>query len=271
MTWTGQLPETTLRPLSSDEMREFRGTLEDTPANSEALAALASGHARAFVAGNAQAPRAGIIDNCWDQNEPMAIGTDAESIWSLLSRYSGWTCVGGLTRPTAEALAAIIRRQLGLEPRFKAAILFDLKRPAIPHESRLVRLLDPRDASLVERAPAEMLGLYRGGSELLDRAVVAAGVRDGEIVGWMSSGEWTPRHAGVGGHVLEPWRNQGVGSAAAFLVAQAAQRAGRTPTWSTGEDNPRSQHVAQKLGFEECGRDWYVILPALWGSGGYRP
>lgn len=271
MTWTGKLPETTLTPLSRAELDEFRATLEDVPLNSEALAALASGRSRTFIAGNPHAPRAAVIDNCWDQNEPTAIGTDAESIWSLLSRYSGWTCVGGLQRPTAEALAEIFRRELGLEPSFKAAVLFVLKRPVIPHESKLVRLLDARDTAMVDRAPPEMLGMYRGGAELLARAKVAAGICDGEIVGWMTSGEWSPRHAGVGGHVLEAWRNQGIGSAAACLVAQAAQHAGRAPTWSTGEDNPRSQHVARKLGFEECGRDWYVILPALWGTGGYNP
>ncbi|HEV2230761.1 MAG TPA: GNAT family N-acetyltransferase [Thermoplasmata archaeon] len=271
MTWTGKPPETTLAPISGADLDEFRGTLEDTPANSEALAALASGHSRTFLLGDPQAPGAALIDNCWDQDEPTAIGTDAESIWTLLSQYSGWTCVGGLQRPTAEALAEIFRRELGLEPSFKAAVLFVLKRPAIPHESKLVRLLDVHDTEMVDRAPPEMLGLYRGGAELLARAKVAAGVSDGGIVGWMTSGEWSLRHAGVGGHVLEPWRNRGIGSSAAFLVAQAAQREGRAPTWSTGEDNPRSQHVARKLGFEECGRDWYVVLPALWKSGGYHP
>ncbi|HEV2166606.1 MAG TPA: GNAT family N-acetyltransferase [Thermoplasmata archaeon] len=113
--------------------------------------------------------------------------------------------------------------------------------------------------------------MYSGGAELLAGAHVAAGIVGGQIVGWMTSGAWTPRHAGVGGHVLEPWRNQGIGSAAACLVAQEAQQAGRAPTWSTGEDNPRSQHVARKLGFEECGRDWYVVIPEYWKAGGFRP
>lgn len=271
MTWMGGLPQTTLVPLTGPSVEEFRGTIEDVPMNSELLGALNCGGSRVFVAGEPGSYRAALIDNCWDQNEPTAAGTDAEAIWSLLTQYSGWTCVGGLDRSTAEDLSTVFRRELGTEPAFKAAVFFSLNRPGIPHTSPLVRLLGPQDAEMVDRAPPDVLGPFGSGAELLASAKVAAGVVDGKIVGWMISGGWSARHAGVGGHVLEPWRNRGIGSAAAYLVAREAQLAGRTPTWSTGEDNPRSQHVAQKLGFEECGRDWYVVIPAFWKSGGFTP
>ena len=271
MTWTGVLPQTSLRPLTGPDLEEFRRTIEDTPLNAELLGSLNSGRSRVFVSGGRGSGRVALVDNGWDQDEPTAVGTDAEGIWNLLRQYSGWTCVGGLQRPVAEQLAEIFRRELGVEPAFKAGVLFVLNRPAIPHTSPHVRSLTARDVGLIDEAPPGILGPYRQGADLLAQARVAAGVVDGRIVGWMVSGGWTPRYAGIGGHVVETWRNQGIGSAAAFLLAWEAQQEGRAPVWSTGEDNARSQHVARKLGFEEIGRDWYVVIPGLWKAGGFAP
>jgi GNAT superfamily N-acetyltransferase len=271
MTWTRALPRTTLPPLTGSGLEEFRRMIDDVPLHAELLGSLMSGRSRVFVDGDPGSCQAALVDNRWDPNEPTAFGEDAEGIWCLLSQYSGWTCVGGLERRVAEDLAAIFRRELQAEPKFKAGVFFVLNRPAVPHASPDVRLLGSEDAKLVDRAPPEILGPYAGGAELLSYAKMAVGIVGGQIVGWMTSGGWTPSYAGVGGHVLEPWRNKGIGSAAAYLVARVVQQADRSPVWSTGEDNPRSQHVARKLGFEECGRDWYVIIPGLEEGGGFTP
>lgn len=271
MTWSRGRPATTLTPLAGADLERFCRSLEDTPPHADLLGSLRVGGSRLFADGASGSYRAALIDNGWDPDEPMALGNDAAAIWGLLRRYSGWTCVGGLARPVAEDLAGILRRELGTEPFLKAAVLFVLARPAVPFEAPGVRLLTPDDAEQVDRAPPEILGPHPGGSELLDRATVAAVFAEDEIVGWMISEGRTPLHAGVGGHVREPFRNRGLGSAAAYLVAREVQRTGRSPVWSTGEDNPRSQHVARKLGFEECGRDWYVVVPEFWDRGGFAP
>ncbi len=123
----------------------------------------------------------------------------------------------------------------------------------------------------MDPAPTRIRGPYGDGADRLAQAKVAAGMDPGRIVGWMRTGGRTPKHAGIGGHVLEAYRNQGLGSAAAYLVAREAPRAGRDPVGSTGEDDPRSQRVARKLGFEEIGRDGWVISPGWSERGGDRP
>ena len=69
-------------------------------------------------------------------------------------------------------------------------------------------------------------------------------------------------HADIGVATLEGWCGRNFASAAAALVAQQVQATGRTPVWSTGEDNLASQRVAQKLGFAEVGRRTYAIVEA---------
>jgi GNAT superfamily N-acetyltransferase len=252
-------------------VQEFSRTVADTPLNANVLPRLMEGRSRVYIVGTPESWRAVLIENPWDKNEPTAMGADAEAVWSLLSRYPGWTCVGGLERPTADELAAIIRRELQAEPVFVAGMVLVLEKKAITHRHPDVRLLGPKDVALVDQAPPAMRVDFTSGAELLSRGKTAAGIVRGRIVGWMSSVDWGPMYADLGGYVLEPWRNQGIGSAAAYLVAREVQRAGLTPVWGTGENNPRSQHVARKIGFEEGGRDWYVVVPALRGPGGFVP
>jgi predicted GNAT family acetyltransferase len=117
------------------------------------------------------------------------------------------------------------------------------------------------DLPLLDAAPREIQGAGFGGTRaLLEEGVVAGAIVDGALVAIAHASALTPRHADIGVATLDVWRGRGFASAAAALVAQQVQATGRTPVWSTGEDNVASQRVAEKLGFVEVGRRVYVIV-----------
>ena len=68
---------------------------------------------------------------------------------------------------------------------------------------------------------------------------------------------------------LAPYRNHGLATAAASLVARHVRAQGQVPVWSTGEANYASLRVAQKRGVEvvvrrTCG----IPRPGPWRSSG---
>ncbi len=94
---------------------------------------------------------------------------------------------------------------------------------------------------------------------MLTRGVVAGGVVDGKLIAIAHTSARSREYADIGVSTLEAWRNQGISTAAACLVARKVQDVGQIPAWSCGEDNTASLRVAEKVGFREVLRRTYVI------------
>jgi predicted GNAT family acetyltransferase len=119
--------------------------------------------------------------------------------------------------------------------------------------------LSPADLPLIHSAPeAIQAELHRLPQRLIEGIVAAAIVSD-TIVAIAQTYAQSPHHADIGVFTLDGWRNRGLATATAAIVAQGVRETGRTPTWSTGEDNYASMKVAEKLGFTEVARRTYVI------------
>ena len=70
----------------------------------------------------------------------------------------------------------------------------------------------------------------------------------------------TRSYADIGVITHKDFRNKGLATAAASLVAEHLQDNGLIPVWSAGDDNLASVRIAQKLGFSKVGKRQYVIL-----------
>jgi predicted GNAT family acetyltransferase len=94
---------------------------------------------------------------------------------------------------------------------------------------------------------------------LLQQGLEAGAIVNGALVALADVDSPIGRYAELGVATAEAHRQKGYSTAAASLVIQQVLTQGRTPIWSTGEDNHASQRVAQKLGFVEARRSLYVI------------
>jgi GNAT acetyltransferase len=257
--------------VDSETERRLAEALPDHPFTFGARCLLLRGLAKAWVRGVPERFEAVVVQSPCLPKEPMAFGSDPEAIWSLLQEVPGWECVE-LSVETAPALKAVLERELGLAARLYDDVFYVLEQAAIRHEHPSVRRLNEDDADLVDRAPSVLHPAgFSSTVAALTGGVAAGGIVDGNLVSIISMTVSSEEFADIGGHTLERWRNRGLASAAAYIVARELQTRGFRPVWSTGEDNVRSQRVAEKLGFREFGRTAYVIVSALQGSGGFRP
>ncbi len=236
--------------------------LGESPFTAITVARLLRGQCRAYVLGELPCFEAAVVQADDAPDEPTAYGRNPAAIWELLQGVEGWTCVELTEGPWVRALGEMIAQALGVPVRYYGDLYYALERPAIPWPHRAVRLLTPDDAPLLEAAPRELRGgglRLLGARAMLAEGCVAAAIVDGTVVATAQTSARSSRYADIGVHTLEPYRRQGLGVAAASLVAQAAQAEGLTPVWSTGEDNHASQRIAAKIGFGFVGRMTYII------------
>jgi RimJ/RimL family protein N-acetyltransferase len=256
--------------LDPEVARSLGESLPDHPFTFGARSLLLRGLANAWVRGPPDRYTALIVQSPWLPNEPMAFGAEPQEIWRLLRDVPGWDCVN-LAADLAPGLRAVVEREVGTACAVKGDVYFILDQEPSVFRHPSVRPLRQDDADLFEEAPESLRPVgFASTVAALAGGVAAGGVVDGRLVSIISMSLSTEEFAEIGGHTLEPWRNQGFASAAGYLVAREVQARGMRPVWSTGDDNLRSQRVAQKLGFHEFGRRAYVIVPSLRGSG-FRP
>lgn len=254
------------QPLRLDpaEAISFADALGDSPETVIPTHQLRHGLATAYLIGDPPGTsgfRATVIQNTADPTEPTAFGQDAAAIWSILGSLSHWTCVN-VDRGVVPDLEALIGSAVGKDIR----LLEDLYHvaeslvPAIDHPS--VRVLTPADVTLLRDARSVVLSedwVFGSPERLLAEGIAAAAVIDGRIVAIAHTGARSANYADIGVHTLEPWRRQGLSTAAASAVARAVQAAGQTPVWSCGETNTASRAIARRLGFAEVSRRCYLI------------
>ncbi|MCD6058010.1 MAG: GCN5-related N-acetyltransferase [Thermomicrobiales bacterium] len=234
--------------------------LGDTPETVIAMHLLHRGFARAYVAGRPDRFEAAIIRNpAFNRDELTGFGA-ALPTWELLRERHGWSSVE-VDPSIASQLAEQLEFASGRPVIFLDDIYHVLRQPVWPARVETVRLLSPADSGLLERAPPDLRGEGWGSSSaLLREGIAAAAILDREIVALCHTTARTVQYADLGVATLPAWRNRGLASATAALVASEVQSAGQTPVWSTRATNLASLRVARKLGFQEVSRRIYLIL-----------
>jgi hypothetical protein len=236
----------------------FLDAIGDTPVTVIAQHQVARGLARLGMVGTPPNFDAAIVQSIADPTEPIAFGSDAAALWDLLREMDGWHCVCAPT-DLAPELGRRIVAERGGSVRYYTDVEYALYGTAAVYEHRRVRRLLRADLPLLAAAPVPVRGAgWATPGEMID-AGAAGAIVDGRLVAIAHVSAQTERHADIGVATLEPYRRQGLSTAAASLVARIIQTQRRVACWSTGEDNVASQAVARKLGFVEVGRKTYVI------------
>ena len=236
------------------------GALGDTPETVITVHLLHRGLARAYVVGRPDQFDAALIRNlAFNRDELTGFGA-ARPLWELLRKRHNWSSVE-VAPSIAFQLSELLESAMGRPVRFLDDIYHVLRHPVTPARGETVRLLSPVDSGLLERAPLGLRGEGWGSSlALLREGVAAAAIIDREIVALSHTTARAGQFADLGVATLPAWRNRGLASATAALVASEVQSAGQTPVWSAGATNRASLRVAQKLGFVEVSRRTYLIL-----------
>ena len=246
--------------LTPDEMQVLADVLGDSPETVLPVHALRRGTCRALVAGEFPEVQAALIQRNELFSEPAAFGTDARAIWMLLKAIRGWDCVN-VDWDVAEGLGGIIQEKLQTPVRYYADFYYTLSKPVVPFRHDWVRKLGIEDLDLLQSAPKEFHGHGYGSPRgLLEEGLVACGIVSKQVVSIAHTAGHTDSFADIGVITHKDYRNKGMATAAASLIAEALQEDDIIPVWSAGDDNLPSVRIAQKLGFSKVGQRQYVIL-----------
>ncbi len=249
-----------IEPLSNEDALRLADALPENVESMTGIHRLRRGIANAWVAGTPEEPRASVVQSRFLVEEPALYGSDPEAGWSLLREVPGWLAVNAGSA-VAPRLAELIESETGEHCTLRAEHYYRLDQRAASFSDPLVRVIGPADLAMVEAAtePLSMHGWrYGSAKSLLSDGWLAGAVIDGELVAVAFSAAETSRYVEVGIKTHEDWRGRGFSTAAASLVCAAIQAGGKTPVWSTEDDNFASQRVGAKLGFREVSRRIYV-------------
>lgn len=249
----------TYHALTSHECKILADSLGDGPETVIPAHLLCRGLARAYVEGTPNQFSGAIVQSVLDPGEPIAVGNDPELIWRILQSVPGWHCIS-VVPECASDLSEMMKHKTGLKVRHYGEVHLILHQPAQAFHHNAVRQLTKDDLPLLEHSHEELSTHgYENVNVALTEGIIVGGIVDNQLVAIAETPARTPRHADVGIHTLEAWRNQGMATAAASLAAQLVQASGQIPVWSTGEDNDASRRVAEKIGFIETQRRTYLI------------
>ena len=247
-------------PAVADLAPSDRGALAawigERPETILAVAALQAGVGRIWISGSPTEPDAALIESPLVPGEPHGFGRP-DAIVDLLAGVDDWRCIE-LDPSTAQRLEGEFDRLWGLQ-RVVIDVVHRLDRAVEIRHHQLVRALTLDDLS----QPAQTKDVLPD-----DEAAVAASAAAGTlfgavdsdvIVGQAGSMATGSEFADVGVHVAEPYRRQGIATAAASQTCAILRQREVTPVWSTGAHNAASLAVAKTLGFTEIATLTYLV------------
>jgi GNAT superfamily N-acetyltransferase len=249
--------------LPRERFAALAAALGEGPDRVISVARLQQKQCRAYVLGGPEHFEAAIVEDYLAPDEPAGYGQSATALWELLQTVPDWTCIN-VARDVAAELGQIIQAATGKSIRYYGDVCYSLTKPlsdTLPHAAAAgaVRQLTADDHLLLASSPVELrehLGDLRG---LITERAVATALDEGTIVAIAQVYAESEEYADIGVFTMEAWRNRGLATAAAAILIQGIQAAGKIPAWSTGEDNYASMKVAEKLGFSKQGQRTYVI------------
>jgi len=242
--------------------------LGDSPETVIPLQMLRDGRCDVLVVGDPGSLEGVILQSTDMPDEPIAFGSSAEAIASLIPHLEGWACLN-VPLALADELVEPVAAAAGTDRvRMLDDIYHVLRIPAPSIESDGVRLLAAADTALIDAASPDLVGEGRERlRETITNGHVAGAIRDGAIVSLAYTFATSTRHADIGVVTHPGWRGQGLAAAVSAQVAAAIQADGRTPVWSCGGTNLGSLRIAARLGFEEVSRRVYLIPEFEEGTG----
>lgn len=234
--------------------------LGDTPETVIALQFLRDGACEVLCVGDPADLEGIVIQSFAEPGEPIAFGSSAEAIASLLPHLAGWTCINVPSNLADDLIEPVAAAANASSMRLMDDVYHALYRqqPAIP--KRGARLLTAADRDLIAPMLPDLIG--EGGERLLatlDTGHVAGAIREGKLVSIAHTFATSELHADIGVVTHPEWRGQGLATSVAALVANAIRRDHRIPVWSCGGSNIASLRIAKRLGFEEVSRRTYLI------------
>ena len=254
------MPSAYVRRLDLSECETLIATLGDSPETVIAVHQLRHGLCEVYVEAGSGHHDAALLRPSRPSDELMGFGRDVESLGRVLLTLSDWSCVC-VENGTARRLGPILEAHLGCPVRTIMDIYHTLERPVAVGSHPSVRYLTGEDSNLMRSAPIEIQGACLGFGtfeRLLEAGLSVGAVIDGILMAVASTWAVSERYADLAVVIAGPWRDQGLATTCAGLLAAGVRRSGRVPVWSTGEHNLASLRVARKLGFEEVGRRTYV-------------
>src|SRR5207253_7729644 len=125
---------------------------------------------------------AALVQEIADPREPVAFGSDAPAIWSILRDLPGWECVC-VPSEVAPELGRLVEAERGRPVRRYGDVQHRLDRPAASFAHEAVRRLSRDDARLLDAAPPELRPRSWGSCErLLEEGIAAAAIVAGAVV-----------------------------------------------------------------------------------------
>lgn len=242
-----------VRVASPQDMPILAAAIGESPETVISHHLLTSRTCEAWFVGDVRQPRAVVVQAHGFPAEPVVHGHDAGDVARIIPYVQGWETfstplwlVNDLERVVAQARGTTSLRTL-------TDIYHVLDTPLVgDHRHPDVRLLSDEDLALtITIDELQQQSAYK--------PIVAAAVLEGEIVSLAHTFAWSPLYVDLGVTTHEQFRNRGMATAAAALVAAEVQKRGRVPVWSCGIENHASLQIARKLGFRETSRRLYLI------------
>ena len=238
--------------------------LGDTPETAIPTHLLRQGLADAYVCGSSTKFDAVIVQSRSLLHEPWCFGDDPHAACKLLSQISGWSG-RGISPNVHVNLAGPLSTLIQQEGHFRVRRYGDLYHTLIGRlhsfSVREVRPLDMGDADLLSTSHTDPHRLgFNTFEDLLTDGVAAGAVVNGKLVSLAHTNAVTAGYGDIGVATDDEWRGMGLATASACIVARHLLERGKTPVWSTGEDNMPSLRVATKLGFTEESRRVYLNI-----------
>jgi len=235
--------------------------LVENPETVISIHLLRRGDCNVYISGDERLRSVAVLQPKALPTEPTGFGSDVNTLMQKLTQMKGWQCIL-VDKEVASPLGAIISSQL------KTPVYFLDDIYHIPHgqilscENQLVRRLMLDDLTLLEALPreAQPIGFWGDLRTSLIEGLVAGAIVGDKVVATSFVSARGQRYADVGVYVLENYRQRGLATAAASVVARSVQSDGLIPVWSCGSHNIPSLRLARKLGFIEVSRRTYVVI-----------